>query len=322
VIGRSSDVRKTPLGQSIAELGGRQITRNLWRELERLGDTAAFNARADRVLAGWSGDGYTAMWALTTADLVALTEQAGASRLIPLGQIEGVVRPAGDTIRLLLDGAHLTAFRSAEAEIGSFAQAVADRAGAPLGSADMLFSADGPVRLTGTPSTITGQYLGGYGDVAAGPVAVVFDDAGVHVAPAATPWWQTCALAWSDVRELRVEGREETRQRVTAARILIAGPLALAIPKDEDWSHAYMTVAARDGDMVVRIEGARPMELKIRLGDVLRRPAARMQEAEPGAGAAAAADLVDQVARLGELHARGVLTDEEFAAAKRKLLGL
>lgn len=38
--------------------------------------------------------------------------------------------------------------------------------------------------------------------------------------------------------------------------------------------------------------------------------------------AAAPVDAVEQVAKLAELHAAGVLTDEEFAAAKAKALGL
>jgi len=73
-----------------------------------------------------------------------------------------------------------------------------------------------------------------------------------------------------------------------------------------------------DDDLVVRIDRARPQELKVRLGDVLRCPAARVEDTPTGSGG----DLADQVARLGELHRGGVLTDEEFAAAKRKLLGL
>ncbi len=32
-------------------------------------------------------------------------------------------------------------------------------------------------------------------------------------------------------------------------------------------------------------------------------------------------DVMDQLAKLGELHSSGVLTDEEFAAQKAKLLG-
>jgi Short C-terminal domain len=44
------------------------------------------------------------------------------------------------------------------------------------------------------------------------------------------------------------------------------------------------------------------------------------QPAAPAATAAPAAP-VDQLKELGELHASGVLTDEEFAAQKAKLLG-
>ncbi|WP_328530678.1 SHOCT domain-containing protein [Nocardioides sp. NBC_00368] len=32
-------------------------------------------------------------------------------------------------------------------------------------------------------------------------------------------------------------------------------------------------------------------------------------------------DLIGQLAKLGELHSQGVLSDEEFAAAKQQLLG-
>ena len=45
------------------------------------------------------------------------------------------------------------------------------------------------------------------------------------------------------------------------------------------------------------------------------------QEAAPAAPAAPSADPIAQLKQLGELHAQGVLTDEEFAAQKAKLLG-
>jgi hypothetical protein len=43
--------------------------------------------------------------------------------------------------------------------------------------------------------------------------------------------------------------------------------------------------------------------------------------AAPVAAAAPAADPIAQLKELGELHTQGVLTDEEFAAQKAKLLG-
>jgi hypothetical protein len=44
-------------------------------------------------------------------------------------------------------------------------------------------------------------------------------------------------------------------------------------------------------------------------------------EPPPAAPAAPAADPIEQLKQLGALHEQGVLTDEEFAAQKAKLLG-
>jgi hypothetical protein len=41
----------------------------------------------------------------------------------------------------------------------------------------------------------------------------------------------------------------------------------------------------------------------------------------PPAAAPAGGDLVAQLKQLGELHTQGAITDEEFTAAKAKLLG-
>jgi hypothetical protein len=40
----------------------------------------------------------------------------------------------------------------------------------------------------------------------------------------------------------------------------------------------------------------------------------------PPAAAPAGGDMIEQLKQLGELHAQGILTDEEFAAQKAKLL--
>jgi hypothetical protein len=44
------------------------------------------------------------------------------------------------------------------------------------------------------------------------------------------------------------------------------------------------------------------------------------EEAPPAAPQAPAVDPIEQLRQLGELHQQGVLTDEEFAAQKAKLL--
>ena len=45
------------------------------------------------------------------------------------------------------------------------------------------------------------------------------------------------------------------------------------------------------------------------------------QASPPAAAPAAEPSMMDQLSQLGDLHKQGVLTDEEFTAAKAKLLG-
>ena len=51
-------------------------------------------------------------------------------------------------------------------------------------------------------------------------------------------------------------------------------------------------------------------------------PAAAPAPAAPAAPAAAADDTSAKLQELADLHAKGVLSDEEFAAAKAKALGI
>ncbi len=46
------------------------------------------------------------------------------------------------------------------------------------------------------------------------------------------------------------------------------------------------------------------------------------QQAQQAAAAPSSTNVTDELKRLADLHASGVLSDEEFAAAKKKLLGL
>ena len=64
-------------------------------------------------------------------------------------------------------------------------------------------------------------------------------------------------------------------------------------------------------------------------GRVARRQAARYDEQDaqqyeqaPAPPPPAEEDATAQLAKLAELHTQGVLTDEEFAAAKAKILGI
>jgi hypothetical protein len=57
-------------------------------------------------------------------------------------------------------------------------------------------------------------------------------------------------------------------------------------------------------------------------GRVARRQAARYDQQYAPEPQAAGDDATAQLQKLAALHTQGVLTDEEFAAAKAKILGL
>jgi Short C-terminal domain len=58
-----------------------------------------------------------------------------------------------------------------------------------------------------------------------------------------------------------------------------------------------------------------------RIGQLEQQAPAQQQAPPPQAAPAAGPSMTDQLQQLAALHQQGVLSDEEFAAAKAKLLG-
>ena len=70
-------------------------------------------------------------------------------------------------------------------------------------------------------------------------------------------------------------------------------------------------VSKRQGQRWAEQEGARQQQMA----------AAAAAPAAPAAPAVGESSVIDQLKELGELKAQGILTEEEFAAQKAKLLG-
>lgn len=66
---------------------------------------------------------------------------------------------------------------------------------------------------------------------------------------------------------------------------------------------------------------AAAQEEQARIEAAAQQAAAHYAQPAPAPAASGGGDLLGQLERLGQLHASGVLTDAEFAAAKAKLLG-
>lgn len=72
------------------------------------------------------------------------------------------------------------------------------------------------------------------------------------------------------------------------------------------------------------VAGMRMGERRAQEAAAQQQQAAAQQQPAPQAAAPAPAstDTTAELKKLADLHAQGVLTDEEFAASKKKLLGI
>jgi len=75
-------------------------------------------------------------------------------------------------------------------------------------------------------------------------------------------------------------------------------------------------VANRQAD-----QAAMEADQDARIGDLEQQQQAPAPAPAPAAAPAASSPMIDQLNQLAALHQQGVLTDEEFSAAKAKLFG-
>ena len=115
------------------------------------------------------------------------------------------------------------------------------------------------------------------------------------------------------------------RRRVRRRRVMLVGGLV---------AFGAYKMSTRDADRIEEHTGVPPEELddeeldqamtelnipKETVDDTDREAAGETSDA--GAAAPAAADPLDQIKKLADLHAQGILTDEEFETKKTELLG-
>ena len=122
----------------------------------------------------------------------------------------------------------------------------------------------------------------------------------------------------------RVETAGEISNRVTVSRMLLTGPFAFALKKKRDARELYLTVEGVDATWVLEIdpkEGGKAREFAARVCTAGRRNAAPASDTtEAPTTPHAAGDVAEQLTKLAALRDQGILTDEEFATQKARLL--
>lgn len=116
-------------------------------------------------------------------------------------------------------------------------------------------------------------------------------------------------------------------RRVTATRLILTGPLAFGLRKKKDSRELFLLI---EGDGFAHVEPADPKKREATLKFVAEfnklaaaeRRTSNPAPTSPDQGENPPADPTEQLQRLAALRDSGALSEEEFAAAKSRVLGL
>lgn len=165
------------------------------------------------------------------------------------------------------------------------------------------------------------EYMGGYGDKRkAKGVLTFFEKQTEFSAPLSTKF----TILNSQIKDVVIEGKDEVNRRVTVTRLLAVGIFAFALKKKNKDQEAYVTLELTDGqEVILFVDNKAPMALRAKLAKVIStvkraNVSSQSQTTQP----ATQSSVADELAKLASLKEQGILTEEEFVAKKKQLLGL
>ena len=128
-------------------------------------------------------------------------------------------------------------------------------------------------------------------------------------------------LSWSEVSSLEIEGSADVRRRVTVARALTLGVLALAVQKQERLS--YFVINAPGGSFIFEVKTHTSLELRAATQAFTGLPsmAPRTAVVENRASASQSDTTADRLQLIDELLASGSISHEEHSAQRSRVLG-
>jgi hypothetical protein len=116
-----------------------------------------------------------------------------------------------------------------------------------------------------------------------------------------------------------VDAAGQLTARITATRLVLTGPLALALRKKVDQRELYLMVEGAGWAISVAVNPEQGAEARA-FAAKINAAATAAEMASGGDRERPLADIPDQIRKLGELRDAGLLTDDEFSAKKAELL--
>ena len=304
----------SPLGRSLRELTGRRL-REVRPGLREI-DPSAWHERATMAVRGLTS-GYPAVWALTQGRIVMASSapQTIATVCHPLSTVAGVaVRRGSQSVNAyaVVDGVPRELTTPTDSRLGELVTAAAAAIRQTVPPDRAVLSTRGPAEgFAGEAVELQVTYVGGGEGLTEGAsYRLAVDDGGLHVCPVRGPY-EALFLPWSAVDRLRVSSVDEMKQRVDLSSVMLLGLEYALLAGRTTAAIGYLSATTAEAELIFRTSLA-PPQLRAQLSRFLVR--------HEGAGRGAATDLAGALAQVAELHRSGALSDEEFAAAKRRML--
>lgn len=124
--------------------------------------------------------------------------------------------------------------------------------------------------------------------------------------------------SWSEILGIEIEGPDALQKRITATRLLMTGPFALAFKKKTGEAFAFISFKDNRAPVVFRFPKKSEPEIKA----FFARYKSRITPADVPTATSIETDSVDKLTKLAELFEKGLIDDVEFKASKAKILGL
>lgn len=164
---------------------------------------------------------------------------------------------------------------------------------------------------------VMAEYVGGYGEYRKAKGSLMFFEKQTEFS---SPMSTKFTIQSKDIKNIAIEGKDEVNRRVTVTRLLAVGIFAFALKKKSKDQEAYITVELTDGQEVIFfVDNVAPMKLKTKLAGItslVKQGQVSQQQTATGG------NVADELTKLADLKDKGILTQAEFDAKKKQLLGL
>jgi len=146
-------------------------------------------------------------------------------------------------------------------------------------------------------------------------LSVSLNDAGIL---ANTGFRGETTYPWSEISEIEIEGPDALQKRITATRLIMTGPFALAFKKKTGEAFAFISFKDNRTPVVFRFMNKSEPEIKA----FFAKYKSRIIPTDAPTSANIGSDSVEKLTKLAELFEKGLIDEAEFKASKAKILGL